>query len=74
MIRETDYSELITTNLINNKYIIKIMGKFNCSRCKYIFDMKTKNKPPLVCPNCGRQGTVSVLPDADAIIKDSNYA
>lgn len=50
------------------------MGKFNCSRCKYIFDMKTKSKPPLVCPNCGRQDTVSVLPDADTIIRDSNYA
>ena len=48
------------------------MGKFTCNRCRYKFTMKLKDKPPLTCPNCGKQGTVSHLPDADKIIKDSD--
>ncbi|MBS3095087.1 hypothetical protein J4231_00230 [Candidatus Woesearchaeota archaeon] len=50
------------------------MGKFSCSRCRYIFTMKAKSKAPLTCPNCGRQGSVSIMPDAESIIRESNFA
>ena len=48
------------------------MPAFFCRHCKFKYTPKSERKDaPERCGNCGNYGTVSVAPDADQILKDS---
>ena len=50
---------------------MKLAPTFVCQDCSFSFQPKSgRTTPPHVCPNCGREGTMIVRPDADTLLKD----
>ena len=50
------------------------MPTFFCKSCYFKYTPRTlRNDPPKTCNNCGGVGTVEKQPDANQIIKESEY-
>ncbi len=49
------------------------MTTFFCTHCRFRYSPKSQRKdPPSLCGNCGK-GPMIVEPDAEQILRDSNF-
>ena len=50
---------------------MKLAPTFICESCNFRFRSKTgKTVPPIMCPNCGKEDTMIVQPDANDLIRE----
>ena len=52
-------------------YTMKLAPTFLCEYCNFRYRSKAgRTTPPNICPNCGKERTMIVQPDADDLIRE----
>ncbi len=50
------------------------MVRFLCRSCRFKFSPRVpRTDPPKRCGNCGGEGTIEKEPDAEQILRESNF-
>jgi len=50
---------------------MKLAPTFFCENCNFKYRSKSgKMEPPTMCPNCGKEGTMVIQPDAATLLRE----